>query len=440
MEIYFYLPISAQDIICNINNKKCFTKKIFSFQIVYLEKDNGDSLVVLNPRWLCSDIIGNLISHEKIVQSRITGCFSVDEFQIMYPETDALDLLNLLEALEVCTRCEVDDDDIEYEFPCLNFVETLNGLWQRDVKHFGNAVYGGIRITSSESVAQLKHIFPRVQTHLRRNIVQENDDPDSDLYQWHHGSKYCCGELEGMISMDRQEQFIEIKVRGPPESATALFYFLEDFVNTTDQVIAHIIPGIHTEKLALSPSGLKDHMKISHSFTAKEILTAELNKSSTLVLPNGKKESFNDVMFMGSSEVRNGVCIGVDLPIGCMPFHTRQLLCQIMDPQDPLGRDWCLLAVTLGLETCLPSLDSTNIKSDSKTERTLEEWSRVEPNATIGQLMQRLEEFNREDAVEALLCRSPLFRTLVYDEQSTDESAAPVIGTASTNTLSNLSR
>lgn len=396
-------------------------------------------MIVLNPKWLCNDIIGNLISHEKIVQSRITGCFSVDEFQIMYPETDALDLLNVLEALEVCTHCEV-DDDVEYEFPCLNFVETLNGLWQRDVKHFGNAVYGGIRIVSNESIAQLKHIFPRVQTHLRRNILQENDDPDSDLYQWHHGSKYCCGDLEGMISMDRQEQFIEIKVRGPPESATGLFYFLEDFVNTTEQVIAHVIPGINTEKFVLSPSGLKDHLKMPHSYTTKEILTSQLNKCSALTLPNSKKEGFNDVMFMGSSEVRNGVCIGVDLPISCLSIHTRQLLCQTMDPQDPLGRDWCLLAVTLGLETCLPSLDSTSSKSDSKTERTLEEWASVEPNATIGHLIQKLQEFNRDDAVEILLCTAPMFRTLVYDEQSADESAAPGFGSASTNTLSNLSR
>ncbi|XP_052278022.1 death-associated protein kinase 1-like isoform X2 [Dreissena polymorpha] len=408
-------------------------------EIIYLEKDSGESLVVLNPKWLCSDIIGNLISHEKIVQSRITGCFTVDEFQIMYPETDALDLLNVLEALEVCTRCE-NDDEIEYEFPCLNFVETLNGLWLRDVKHFGNAVYGGIRLTCPDSVAQLKHIFPRIQTHLRRNILQENDDPDSDLYQWHHGSKYCCGDLEGMICMDRQEQYVEIKVRGPPESATALFYFLEDFVNTAEQVITHVIPGVYVEKQVLSPSQLKDHIKTTHCYSSSEILSSQLNKCSSLTLPGGKTENFIDVMFMGSSEVRSAVCLGVDLPISYLPIHTRQLLCQIMDPQDPLGRDWCLLAVTLGLETCLPSLDASTHKHESKTERTLEEWATVEPHATVGQLIGKMREFNRDDAVEMLLKSCPLYRTLIYDEHSADESATPATGTASTNTLSNLSR
>ena len=66
----------------------------------------------------------------------------------MYPETDASELLHVLEVLEVCTKCD-NDDEIEYEFPCLNFVETLNGLWQRDIKRFGNAVYGGVRLKTS---------------------------------------------------------------------------------------------------------------------------------------------------------------------------------------------------------------------------------------------------------------------------------------------------
>lgn len=413
---------------------------MYLFQIVYLEKESGESLVVLNPKWLCSDIIGNLISHEKIVQSRITGCFTVDEFQLMYPETDAVDLLNVLEALEVCTRCE-NDDEIEYEFPCLNFVETLNGLWQRDLKHFGNAIYGGLRIKSSDSLPQLKHIFPRMQTHLRRNIIQESDDPDSDLYQWHHGSKYCCGDLEGMITMDRLEQFVEIKVRGPPESATALFFFLEDFVNTTEQVISHVTPGLSFEKHGLSPSNLKDHIKNPHCYPPPQILMSQLNKCSVLTLPDGKREQYNDVMFLGSPEAKNGVCAGVDLPISYLPINARQRLCEIMDPQDPMGRDWCLLAVTLGLETCLPSLDSNSNQCESKTERTLEEWLNVEAGATVGQLIARLQEFNRDDAVHVLLLTAPLFRTMAYDEHSTDESGAtPGLGTASTNTLSNLSR
>ena len=65
------------------------------WQMVYLESETGPDLVVLSSRWLCVDIIGSLMSHEKISQARITGCFSMDEFQLMFPEIEAANLLHV---------------------------------------------------------------------------------------------------------------------------------------------------------------------------------------------------------------------------------------------------------------------------------------------------------------------------------------------------------
>ena len=68
---------------------------VFLWQVVYLESETGPDLVVLSSRWLCVDIIGSLMSHEKISQARITGCFSMDEFQLMFPEIEAANLLHV---------------------------------------------------------------------------------------------------------------------------------------------------------------------------------------------------------------------------------------------------------------------------------------------------------------------------------------------------------
>ena len=91
----------------------------------------------------------------------------------------------VLEALEMCTSCEV-DGDIEYEFPCLNFVETLEGLWLRDDKRFPNPIYGGVRLhTSFQSGAQLKYLFPRIQ------VMQSHGLSMLD-FSW-HGYQYSKG-------------------------------------------------------------------------------------------------------------------------------------------------------------------------------------------------------------------------------------------------------
>jgi len=36
---------------------------------------------------------------------------------------------------------------------------------------------------------------------------------------------------------------------------------------------------------------------------------------------------------------------GIDLTASAISTLTRQNLCSLLDPEDPMGRDWCLLAV-----------------------------------------------------------------------------------------------
>ncbi|KAL5004238.1 hypothetical protein ScPMuIL_017694 [Solemya velum] len=405
-------------------------------EIVYLESDKVQHLVILNPKWLCSDSIGNLISHEKIIQSRITGCFTVNDFQLMYPETDALDLLQVFEALEVCTQCE-NDGEIEYEFPCLNFIETLNGLWQRDLKRYGDGLYGGVRLKTREMViGQLKHMFSRIQVHLRHMVIHEADESDTDLYQWHHGSKYCSGNMESLISMDHNEEYIEIKVRGPNDMGTALFYFLEEVINVVEHVTMNICPGLPIERHTLDPQQLKEHSKVVRLFSPREIISLQLDKKE-----NEKNNArFNELVCFNSDEIASILCPGINLPVSELTIHTQRQLASVLDPPDPTGRDWCMLAVKLGLQSVVPSLDTADNKFESKTDRTLMEWVEHCENCTIGDLLSILKELNRDDAVEIIMGTIPLFKLVLFEEQSTDESAALAPTSASTNTLSNLSR
>ncbi|KAK3775055.1 hypothetical protein RRG08_048265 [Elysia crispata] len=453
----------------------------FMGEVVYLHSHNTD-LVVLSPRWLGVDVIGSLMSHEQIAQARLTGCFSLEEFQLLFPTADALSLLQVLEALEMCTSCEV-DGDIEYEFPCLNFVETLEGLWLRDDKRFPNPIYGGVRLhTSFQSGAQLKYLFPRIQVFLRRSILSGDEDEedntshnedyesrtnnnkpvvasdltngtassskDADLYQWHHGSKYCCARLEGIIDMDRNEQFLEIKVRGPEGSERAnLYYFLEDFVSIIEQVVESVCPGLCVERYTLSPSQLREHGKVVRSYSPTELLRMQLDNRASVVLSGNQREDFIDIACLGSEEILETVTLGMELPISHLTVHTQRLLSLLLDPPEAMGKDWCLLAVILGLSDVIPALEE-EAKGEEKaeqgvshTQKVLNEWTRVHPDANIRQLVFKLREIGRLDAVEAILRTGPPFKVLSFEDQLTEASSGGTHGTnASSNTLSNLSR
>ena len=73
-------------------------------------------------------------------------------------------------------------------------------------------------------------------------------------------------------------------------------------------------------------------------------------------------------------QIRSVLKPGTDLHISAISTLTRQLLCQLLDPVDPLGKDWCLLAVKLGLIDKLPKLETTAGNKISQTARLLDEW------------------------------------------------------------------
>ena len=94
------------------------------------------------------------------------------------------------------------------------------------------------------------------------------------------------------------------------------------------------------------------------------------------------------------------------LPVACVGVAGRRVLCAALDPADRLGRDWCLLAVQLGLTERLARLDAGDNPAVSRTARLLLELGRL----PLGRLHAALTEIGREDAAERLAAAAPLYR------------------------------
>ncbi len=187
---------------------------------------------------------------------------------------------------------------------------------------------------------------------------------------------------------------------------TQLFYFFEEVVGVVQQVMEDSCPGLDYEKHALSPAHLRAHAEAPHSFAPSTLLRAQLSGEENLTLEDTTVENFADLVTFGSDEIKEGLTLGVDLHVSHLTLHTRRHVSALLDPPDPMGRDWCLLAVSLGLQDTLPSLDDTSgVRADSRTDRALEEWSRDE-GATVRTLVAKLRELGREDAVDLVLQNS----------------------------------
>ena len=73
---------------------------------------------------------------------------------------------------------------------------------------------------------------------------------------------------------------------------------------------------------------------------------------------NGKQENIWDII--GCGLVLSNNCIpGPKQSVKNIKPGVQRRLAQLLDPPDPHGRDWCLLAVRLGLGDRVAQLDST---------------------------------------------------------------------------------
>ncbi|KER29234.1 hypothetical protein T265_04082 [Opisthorchis viverrini] len=79
----------------------------YTGSIIYIESASADDMIILNPNWLLNDLLGECFSHEMFRRSRVTGSFTVDDFQLFVRAQNTEKLIVLMEALGICVCCVV---------------------------------------------------------------------------------------------------------------------------------------------------------------------------------------------------------------------------------------------------------------------------------------------------------------------------------------------
>ena len=272
----------------------------------------------------------------------------------------------------------------EFEFPCYNHMNEEEGAWDHSKEYYGDGEYGGVILKTSTVAAEhlLTIMYPRVQVQLRRSVARRFD-MECGLYQWSQGSKLTCGPLEALIK--HHDEKIEVIVRGPKDSKKACFFFLEEILGMIDQVLLEMSPGLPMDKYIVSSVDIKAK-RTAIQWSPRDTMAALLTGGWTHIMTNpndsSRKETLTDLLCFGSTEVQSMLVKGPDLHVSSMSTVTRQSLCQLLDAPHPMGKDWCMLAVQMGLIDKVPKLD-VGAGSYSQTARLLDEWAN-DTSSTIG--------------------------------------------------------
>src|SRR6218665_2538628 len=371
-------------------------------QIVYLEAAKED-LVIINPQWLGTEIIGKLLSYEVVACAPESGRMSFDDLRNLFPRLDGTDLVNLLEALNICVQCSV-SADVEFAFPMLNVLESPSAIWT-NAELRDDITCGGIRVVSPpEFSEQFTHIYPRVVVGLHHAIKGNNN---ITLTEW---STKCKIQMEGIstvLSLVRNGQALDIECRGSKVQSGTVFAVQQRIFDIVVDVFQQCCPGIYLEQNPISPTHLTQNKAMPHIYTPRDILMAQLEGRTTLQPDNNTSESLTDVIAFRSSDIFSSLILGIDLHISNLALYSRCQLAALLDPHFQTAGEQDKFAAVLGLDKQQLS-ELAEASQLSNTDKMLALWSQ-NPTSTIRLLCQKFNEYERPYAATLLLSLSPMF-------------------------------
>ena len=349
-------------------------------EVVYLKCEEVD-LIVLQPKWLCSALCGFLLSPEFKKSGRLPAVLTKEQFQLSCPEFEARDVLLVLSALGLCTEHPELSSQETFEFPCFisDSDETVPG-WEKDEEKFSE--YGGVILRAASSArcpALLEIMWPRVQVQVRRSLSARYGG-EARLVQTRAATSLSCSGLEGLV--ESEEGQISVRVRGPPRHQEETFFFLEEILGMVDHVLLEMSPGLPVDKLLVGSE--------EQQWSPGQVMTVLLEGGWQANLP-GSPQTVLSLLCFGSESLAARLTPGHLLHVSSMSTVTRQALCQLLDPPHSMGKDWCMLAVQMGLSHKVPKLD-VGAGSYSQTARLLDEWA-TDTTSTIGEINLRGRKF-----------------------------------------------
>uniref|UniRef100_A0A2K6F4K5 Death-associated protein kinase 1 n=1 Tax=Propithecus coquereli TaxID=379532 RepID=A0A2K6F4K5_PROCO len=381
-------------------------------EINIMQSETVQDVLLLDPRWLCTSVLGKLLSVETPrALHHYRGRYTVEDIQRLVPDSDVEELLQILDAMDICARALSSGTMVDV--PALIKTDNLHRSWADEEDEA--MVYGGVRVVPVEHLTPFPcGIFHKVQVNLCRWVHQQSTEGDADIRLWVNGCKIAHRGAELLVLLVNHGQGVEVQVRGLETDKIKCCLLLDSVCSTIENVMATTLPGLLTVKHYLSPQQLREHHEPVMIYQPRDFFRAQTLKETSLTnTMGGYKESFSSIMCFGCHDVYQQASLGMDIHASDLNLLTQRKLSRLLDPPDPMGKDWCLLAMNLGLPDLVAKYNTNNgAPKDflpSPVHALLREWTSY-PESTVGILMSKLRELGRRDAADFLLKASSVFK------------------------------
>ncbi|KAM5193033.1 death-associated protein kinase 1 [Mantella aurantiaca] len=427
-------PLATEDDVRNL------AQQLHSMgEINIMQSDTVQDVVLLDPRWLCSNVLGKLLSVENPkALHHYRGRYTMEDIQRLVSDSDVDELVQILDAMDICARDLSSGTMVD--IPALIKTDSLHRSWTDEEEDI--LIYGGVRIVPVEHLTPFPcGIFHKVQVNLCRWIHQQSTEGDADIRLWVNGCKLANRGAEVLVLLVNNGQGIEVHVRGLETEKIKCCLLQDSICSIIDNLFAATLPGLLTVKHYLSPQQLREHHEPVMVYQPRDFFRAQAQKETSLAnTMAGYKESFSSILCFGCLDIYSQGSLGMDHHVSDMNILVRRKLSRFLDAQDPMGKDWCLLAMNLGLPELVAKYNASSATQKDFTESPvcalLQEWANA-PDSTVAILMAKLRELGRRDAADFLLKSSSVFR-VILDAHGQEAYAASCNSGTSYNSISSV--
>ncbi|KAB5528560.1 hypothetical protein PHYPO_G00141630 [Pangasianodon hypophthalmus] len=419
-------------------------------EINIIQSETVQDVVLLDPRWLCTNVLGKLLSIEtpKAIH-HYRGRYRQEELQTLVSEGDVDELLQVLDAMDVCARDLANPGMVDV--PALIRTGDLQHSWtdEADEEVEDSLLYGGVRIVPAEHLTPFPcGLFHKLQVNLCRWSRQQRPEAEAEEVRlWTGGARVGVGGADALVLLVNHGQGLEVRLRGPESERSRCYALLDTLCGMAEGLLAATLPGLLTARHYLSPQQLREHHGPVMLYQPRDFFRAQARGENALTnTMGGYRESFASIVALGCTQVYKQGTLGGDVAVAEVSLLARRKLSRMLDPPDTLGKDWCLLAMNLGLsELAAKYSPGTNgtppadpFSVPSPTVALLYEWSQ-RSDSTIGVLVAKLRELGRRDAADFLLKAAPVFRVNMDSLGTPPEPCGPVCnGGTSYNSISSV--
>lgn len=262
---------------------------------------------------------------------------------------------------------------------------------------------------------------------------------DFDLYQTRYCSrlvrKSC--KIECLVSLDHLNgEFIELRACAPENMREELFYFVQDLNSFIQKVIndscsdglnievhyldfkSKLVPDLANKSASIN-LGVVGYDSI---LSPMDIINMEFNSSKNKFISQKIETKLDNIICCGSDNISKNLSYGIDLPLNSFKNYITRMLSIYLDKPDPMGLDWSILTVVLGLQHILPRIEE--YKSTSKTLCVINEWILLKQDqATIRNFLIKINDLGRKDVHELIMNTVDLFQINISKDSGIQNSS-----------------